>query len=96
MDIAQANDEFGIDGILQICAGTGGLPLITIDNEHARTLVDLLQRRTMAGLAPDFGKRSAPLAADWLVRLGIWDKARAAEEVTAYQQFARRHAVPSR
>ena len=36
MDIAQANDEFGIDGILQICAGTGGLPLITIDNEHAR------------------------------------------------------------
>jgi glycerol-3-phosphate dehydrogenase len=66
-----------------------------IDNEHAGTLVDLLQRRTMAGLAPDFGKRSAPLAADWLVRLGIWDKARAAEEVAAYQRFARRHAVPS-
>jgi len=36
MDIAQANDEFGIDGILQICAGTGGLPLINVDNEHAR------------------------------------------------------------
>ncbi len=36
MDIAQANDEFGIDGILQICAGNGGFPLITIDNEHAR------------------------------------------------------------
>lgn len=36
MDIAQANDEFGIDGILRICPGNGGLPLITIDNEHAR------------------------------------------------------------
>ena len=36
MDIAQANEEFGIEGILQICAGTGGLPLIMIDNEHAR------------------------------------------------------------
>jgi len=39
MDIAQANDEFGIEGILQICAGPGGLPLITIDNEHARAKI---------------------------------------------------------
>ncbi len=66
-----------------------------IENEHARSLVDLLQRRTMAGLQPDFGKRSAPLAADWLVRLGVWDKARAEEEVTAYRRFARQYAVPS-
>jgi hypothetical protein len=36
VDIAKANDEFGIDGILHICAGNGGFPLITIDNEHAR------------------------------------------------------------
>ena len=39
MDIAQANDEFGIDGTLQICAGNGGLPLITIDNQHARAQI---------------------------------------------------------
>jgi len=36
MDIAQANDEFGIAGVLQICAGGGGFPLITVDNGHAR------------------------------------------------------------
>jgi len=36
MDIAQANDEFGIPGVLQICAGKGGFPLIAVDNPHAR------------------------------------------------------------
>lgn len=36
MDIAQANDEFGIDGALQICAGNGGFAVIRIHNEHAR------------------------------------------------------------
>lgn len=66
-----------------------------IEREHALTLEDILQRRTMAGLQADFGRRSAPLAADWLIRLGFWDKSRAAEEVTAYRRFARRFAVPS-
>jgi len=36
MDIAQANEEFGIPGVLGICAGEGGFPLIRVDNEHAR------------------------------------------------------------
>jgi glucose-6-phosphate 1-epimerase len=36
MDIAQANDEFGIAGVLNICAGNGGFPVICIDNDHAR------------------------------------------------------------
>jgi glycerol-3-phosphate dehydrogenase len=66
-----------------------------IQQEHALTLEDILQRRTMAGLQSDFGRRSAPFAADWLIRLGLWDKAKAAEEVTAYRRFARRFAVPS-
>lgn len=35
MDIAQANDEFGIPGVLSICTGEGGFPLIMIDNPHA-------------------------------------------------------------
>jgi len=65
-----------------------------IEQEHAQTLVDVLHRRTMAGLQSDFGRRSAPLAADWLVRLGIWDKTRAAQEVEAHRRFAHRHAVP--
>jgi glycerol-3-phosphate dehydrogenase len=66
-----------------------------IEHEHAQTLEDILQRRTMAGLEADFGQRSAPLAADWLIRLGIWDKHRAGEELSAYRRFALRHAVPS-
>jgi glucose-6-phosphate 1-epimerase len=36
MDIAQANEEFGIAGVLSICDGPGGFPLICIDNEYAR------------------------------------------------------------
>ena len=65
-----------------------------IEREHARTLIDLLLRRTMVGLRADLGRESAPLAADWLVRLGVWDKARAGEEVAAYRRYSRRYAVP--
>lgn len=36
MDIAQANEEFGIPGVLSICAGNGGFPLIRVHNEHAQ------------------------------------------------------------
>ncbi len=36
MDIAQANEEFGIPGVLSIGIGKGGLPLICIDNAFAR------------------------------------------------------------
>ena len=67
-----------------------------IEAEHARTLTDLMLRRTMAGLAADLGRRDAPLAADWLVRLGIWDAARAVEELAIYRDFIRRFAVPLR
>jgi glycerol-3-phosphate dehydrogenase len=64
-----------------------------IEHEYASSLIDLLQRRTMAGLAADFGRRTAPLAADWLVRLGVWNKTKAAEELASYQRFAARHMV---
>lgn len=36
MDIAQANDAFGIPGTLTLCTGKGDLPLLKIDNAHAR------------------------------------------------------------
>ncbi|KAA6184308.1 D-hexose-6-phosphate mutarotase [Thiohalocapsa marina] len=36
MDIDQANEEFGIPGSVQICAGRGDLPLIIVDNAFAR------------------------------------------------------------
>lgn len=39
MDIAVANDEFGIPGVLAICAGEGGLPLISVENPHASATI---------------------------------------------------------
>jgi glycerol-3-phosphate dehydrogenase len=62
-----------------------------LDIEWARSLIDVLQRRCMAGLGADFGLGTAPAAADWLVRLGIWDRDRAEAELVAYRAHARRH-----
>ena len=75
----------------------GGSDVLTAElvhaltNEFAVTLVDLLQRRCMAGLDADFGLRAAPPAAAALTRLGIWDSARAAHELAAYHELAARH-----
>lgn len=93
-------DRVREDAILAQSLGPGSDLVIAelvhaIETERARTLVDLLQRRTMTGLNADFGKRSASWAADWLVRLSIWDKARASEELAHYREFTARHAVPS-
>jgi glycerol-3-phosphate dehydrogenase len=68
--------------------------VFAIEEEWAVSLADILMRRTMAGLDADSGRRAAPLAADWLVRLGLWDKRRAAEEIAAYRALGRRFAVP--
>jgi glycerol-3-phosphate dehydrogenase len=62
-----------------------------LTKEWAVTLEDLLQRRCMAGLDADFGLRAAPAAAAALTRLGIWDSARAAQELAAYRELAVRH-----
>lgn len=61
-----------------------------LEREWAVSLVDLLQRRTMCGLGADFGIETAPAAAEWLVRLGIWDKHRAQAELSAFSDYARR------
>jgi glycerol-3-phosphate dehydrogenase len=61
--------------------------------EWARSLEDVLQRRCMAGLAADFGLRTAPAAAAALERLGFWDAPRAARELAEYRELAARHGV---
>jgi glycerol-3-phosphate dehydrogenase len=66
-----------------------------LDGEWALTLADILLRRCMAGLDADAGLDTAPAAAQWLVRLGVWDAARAAQEVDAYRGVARRFTLPS-
>jgi glycerol-3-phosphate dehydrogenase len=62
-----------------------------LTNEFAVTLTDLLQRRCMAGLDADFGLGVARAAADALSRLGVWEPARAAQELAAYHELAARH-----
>ena len=61
-----------------------------VEHEYAVTLGDILLRRCMAGLGADFGLATAPVASEWMVRLGIWDKARADHELAAYRELARR------
>jgi glycerol-3-phosphate dehydrogenase len=58
-----------------------------LENEHAKSLVDILQRRCMVGLERGLGLDVAPAAAEWLRRLGYWDAARAEHEVRAYSEF---------
>jgi len=62
-----------------------------VESEWAVTLEDVLQRRCMVGLNEDFGLGAAPAVADALVRLGVWDAARAARELAAYRELAARH-----
>jgi glycerol-3-phosphate dehydrogenase len=63
------------------------------EREWAATLIDVLQRRCMAGLDADFGLRTAPAAAECLVRLGLMDSGRAEREVADYRRYARRFRV---
>jgi glycerol-3-phosphate dehydrogenase len=65
-----------------------------LEAEWAVTLVDILQRRCMLGLGPDFGRRAAGASAEMLRRLGIWDRARAEQELEGYRLYARRFTVP--
>lgn len=65
-----------------------------IREEWATSLADILLRRCMAGLGADRGLASAQAAADWLVRLGLWEKSRADHEVESYHALVRRFDRP--
>jgi glycerol-3-phosphate dehydrogenase len=65
-----------------------------VREEWAGSLADILLRRCMTGLGADRGLDSAPLAADSLVRLGLWDKSRADHEVESYRALVRRFEPP--
>ncbi len=91
-DIASVAAQRGLAEPIDALSGVLTAELVhAIEGEWAVTLEDLLQRRCMAGLGGDFGLRAAPGAAAALVRLGIWDSARAERELTSYRDLARRH-----
>ncbi|HEX5419986.1 MAG TPA: glycerol-3-phosphate dehydrogenase/oxidase [Gammaproteobacteria bacterium] len=64
-----------------------------LESEWAATLIDILQRRCMLGLGPDFGLAAARFAAETLRRLSVWDESRAEQELEAYLTHARRFRV---
>jgi glycerol-3-phosphate dehydrogenase len=66
-----------------------------LEEEWATSLADVLLRRCMAGLEADRGLKVAPAAAEWLVRLGIWDKTRAEQELSEYRGHVRRFEPPA-
>ncbi len=48
MNIDHANEEFGLPGVLSICAGAGGLPLIEINNRFATARVSAYAGQVLA------------------------------------------------
>jgi glycerol-3-phosphate dehydrogenase len=67
----------------------GAQVLFAVREEHARTLADVLLRRTPAGLAHCLGRDAAPAAARLMAPLLGWDDARAAAELAAYEASVR-------
>jgi glycerol-3-phosphate dehydrogenase len=84
---------------LKSVLGPGAKPLVAelvhaIREEWASSLADILLRRCMAGLGADRGLESVPAAADWLVRLGLWDRSRGDHEIESYRTLVRRFDRP--
>jgi glycerol-3-phosphate dehydrogenase len=84
---------------LAAVVGPGAGPLVAelvyaVREEWASSLADILLRRCMAGLGADRGLDSAPAAATWLVRLGLWDRSRGDHEVESYRALVRRFDLP--
>ncbi len=77
--------------------GTGAIGaelVFAFEHEFARTLTDVLMRRTMVGLSPGLGLGSVERAAEILARHLGWDPDRVADEVEAFRQYVRRFDVP--
>jgi glycerol-3-phosphate dehydrogenase len=61
-----------------------------VRHEFARTLTDVLMRRTMLGLDPELGPESVEAAAEIMARCCGWDRERTSNEVDSYIAYARR------
>lgn len=77
MDIAQANDAFGIPGVLSICDGEGGLPLIRVENAFASASISVQGGQVLSYCPVDaehdllFVSRQAYFQADKAIKGGI-------------------------
>jgi glycerol-3-phosphate dehydrogenase len=75
------------------CAATGSIGaevVFAIEREFARTLEDVMMRRTMVGLEPGHGVGADEVAAAIAQRHLGWDEARAHDEVLQYRAYLER------
>ena len=70
---------------------TGAEVVWAVRREGARTLADILARRTMVGLGPDVGVGADEAAARVAVEALGWSDERAADEVAAYRASVARY-----
>jgi glycerol-3-phosphate dehydrogenase len=71
----------------------GAEVLFAINAEGARTLTDVLMRRTMVGLGPDLGRGADEAAAAIATAHLGWSDARAKREVASYRAYTARFKV---
>lgn len=68
----------------------GGAVLFALEQEHARTLVDIVMRRTMIGYARIAGFDGVVPIAEMLAGLGVWSESRAQAELDAFYAYMTR------
>ena len=95
--VALGRDNPALLELIDPVAGVIGAELVfTYVHEFARTLTDVLIRRTMIGLNADSHSSVVESAADILSTSLGWDRARRDREVEDYRQYAKRYEVPGR
>lgn len=89
--IALAREEKGLEQVFDEKSGALAAELAYgFRVESARTLTDVIMRRTMLGLDPDLPIASVEAAATIMAKHEGWDRGRAAREVDAYVKYAAR------
>ncbi|MGA7669833.1 MAG: glycerol-3-phosphate dehydrogenase C-terminal domain-containing protein, partial [Nitrolancea sp.] len=68
----------------------GAEVVYALERESARTLADVLLRRTMVGLGPDTGLWAAEQAVQIAIRFAGWTPDRAAHELRDYRTYVTR------
>jgi glycerol-3-phosphate dehydrogenase len=87
-----ATTDKGMDNVLDPVQGLLAAEIVhAIRSEAARTLTDVLLRRTMVGLVPDVDLGVVEAVASVLAIHGHWDSARTQSEIDAYLDVAARH-----
>ncbi|MGD0018950.1 MAG: glycerol-3-phosphate dehydrogenase [Candidatus Limnocylindrales bacterium] len=89
--IALAREEKGLERVFDERSGALAAELVYgLRTESARTLTDVIMRRTMLGLDPDLPIKSVEAAAAIMAEHQGRERGRAAKEVDAYVRYAAR------